>query len=76
MIQQAMNAVNLLTGTAPKIDFPLLPIVTGNTANISAKADAATRSRHVTVASTTYKRNACMTGECVACPYARDNGSC
>lgn len=23
-----------------------------------------------------YKRTICMTTECVACPYARENGSC
>jgi hypothetical protein len=57
----------------------LLPLVSNNGLNLRTKladkADAAVASLRVH-ASTTMKRMACATTECVSCKFARANGSC
>lgn len=51
-----------------------LAVIGGNTGN--APTSLAAAARRGEVASATYKRGACLTTECVSCPYQRDNGSC
>lgn len=76
MIQQIVTGLQAVDQAVKGLEIPLLqPIVGNNSASfqLAKAADARTRRE---VASFTYKRSACMTHDCVACPFARDNGSC
>lgn len=74
MTTQSLNLNDSLS--LPQVLVPIIGNNVGNAPSLKKgfadAADAIAKKTHQVF----HKRTACMTTECVACPYARENGSC